>query len=92
MMAPWSSCILISKPWPLRTPAVSTTTAGLRIENVPPCTIGRRLPHVVCSSVVSPLTKNIVAIRVASCPGWSAMPSGPDRISGIATVEPNIVR
>ena len=53
---------------------------------------GKRLPHVVCRIVVMPLTKNIVLMSQPSSIGLSPSPSGPLKMSGIATVEPNMVR
>ncbi len=70
----------------------ATAIAGVSSEKVPPCTRGSRLPQVVWSSVVIPLTKNMVPISQATATGSSAIPSGSARISGMATVEPNIVR
>jgi hypothetical protein len=64
---------------------------GARNEKVPPWTIGSLLPKVLCNNVVIPDTKNIVAISLALSMG-SVIPRGPDRISGMATVEPNMVR
>ena len=66
--------------------------AGARNEKVPPWTSGRRLPQVVCRSVVMPLTKNIVPMSQPSSTGLPASPRGSLRMSGIATVDPNIVR
>jgi len=68
-----------------------TEMLGARNEKVPPWTISRRFPHVVCRIVVKPETKNIVAMSAARSAGFS-MPRGSERISGIAIVEPNIVR
>ena len=65
--------------------------AGVSNEKVPPCTSGSRFPQDVCSSVVIPLTKNIVPIRIPMSLA-SVMPSASAMISGIATVDPNIVR
>ena len=65
---------------------------GARKEKVPPCTMGSLFPTVVCISVVMPLMKNMVPINIPSATGSSDMPRGLERISGIATVDPNMVR
>ena len=65
---------------------------GARNENVPPWTSGRRFPHVVCISVVIPLTKNIVPISHPSSMGLPESPRGSLSMSGMATVEPNMVK
>ena len=65
---------------------------GASSEKVPPWTMGSRLPHVTWMKVVMPETKNIVAMSQPRATGSPLMPRGLDKISGMATVEPNIVR
>jgi hypothetical protein len=65
---------------------------GARTETVPPCTSGSRLPQVTCRKVVMPETKNIVPMSQPSATGSRSMPKCGASSSGIATVEPNMVR
>jgi hypothetical protein len=90
--APCTCRILTSQPASASAAIPQIANAGVRKENVPPCTSGSRLPQVVWSSVVIPLTKNIVPISRPTATGSPAMPSGSASSSGMATVEPNIVR
>jgi hypothetical protein len=90
--APWICAIFTSKPASLTPTMPQIAIAGVKKLKVPPWMIGSRLPHVACSKVAMPDTKNMVPISAPSCTGSSAMPSGPAMMSGIATVEPNIVR
>ena len=52
--------------------------------------MGKRLPQVVCRSVVMPEMKNMVAMSQPVCS--ASMPKAGANKSGIATVDPNIVR
>ena len=92
MIAPCTWAIRTSKPASFKVAMPQIAKVAARNEKVPPCTIGSRFPRVVCSHVVMPLTKNIVPMSWASFRRSSAMPSGSARSSGMATVEPNIVR
>ena len=91
MIAPWTCCMRTSHPSLARAAMPQMAKVGARKEKVPPCTMGRRLPQVTWSRVVMPLTKNIVAISQPSSTG-SVMPRGWLMISGMASVDPNIVR
>jgi len=91
IMAPCTCCIRTSQPALARAAMPQIANVGAKKENVPPWTIGRRFPKAVCKSVVIPLTKNMVAINQPFSTG-SIIPNAGANISGIATVEPNMVR
>ncbi len=91
IIAPCTCCIRTSHPALLRAAIPQMAIVGARKENVPPWTMGRRLPQVVWSSVVIPLTKNMVAMSQPNSTG-SEIPNAGARRRGMASVEPNIVR
>ena len=65
---------------------------GTRKENVPPWMIGSRQPKVLCNSVTRPETKKMVEMIKPLAGSSSLTQSRGQRMKGMETVEPNIVR